>query len=366
MEQLEHGATLQGGKYIIERVLGQGGFGITYLAKNVLVGKDVAIKEFFPKEFCNRENAPNLTIRTVYNAEIVSKLKARFIKEAQNIAKLDHPNIIKIYDTFEENNTAYYVMDYIEGENLNDMVKRNGALSEAKAVDYITKIGNALGYIHSRHMTHFDVKPANIMIRRKDDAPILIDFGLSKQYDIHGDATSTIMQGVSNGYSPIELYCADKLSSFSPQTDIYSLCATMYYLVTGAIPPNAGDLIDNPALLKFPYNISKSICDHIVNTMTVSRSQRINSVQTFINLLSSHHNSDNTIIISDITSTKQSNFNNEANHEAKTGQIGKIILILGFIVLFVGVGVWAYFYYELSIFLNSPDSTIQPMPKRPM
>ena len=228
--QLKENAILQSGKYRIIRVLGQGGFGITYLAQNTYLDKLVAIKEFFPKDFCGRDNTSHLTLGTQNNAETVAKLKSRFLKEARNIAKLDHPGIVKIHDIFEENNTAYYVMDYIDGENLNELVKRSGPLSESKAIEYICKVGDALEYIHSRNMTHFDVKPANIVLRKSDDQPILIDFGLSKQYDAHGDATSTLMQGVSNGYSPIEAYNSQSQTSFSPKTDIYSLGATLYYL----------------------------------------------------------------------------------------------------------------------------------------
>lgn len=131
--QLQAGTTLQNGKYKIIRVLGQGGFGITYLAGNTLLDKPVAIKEFFPKDFCGRDNTSHITPGTQNNADTIEKLKSRFLKEAKNIAKLDHPGIVKIYDIFEENNTAYYVMDYIEGENLNDIVKRNGPLPEQKA-----------------------------------------------------------------------------------------------------------------------------------------------------------------------------------------------------------------------------------------
>ena len=110
--QLKEGSELQNGKYRIIRVLGQGGFGITYLAENTFFEKKVAIKEFFPKDFCGRDNTSHLTLGTQNNAETVSKLKDRFLKEVKNIAKLDHPGIIKIHDIFEENNTAYYVMDY--------------------------------------------------------------------------------------------------------------------------------------------------------------------------------------------------------------------------------------------------------------
>ena len=136
--KLSQGTFLQASKYRIICVLGQGGFGITYLAENTLLEKNVAIKEFFPKDFCGRDNTSYLSISAQNNAETITRLKARFIKEAKNISKLDHPGIIKIHDMFEENNTAYYVMDYIEGENLNDMVKRNGPLPEQKAVKYLS------------------------------------------------------------------------------------------------------------------------------------------------------------------------------------------------------------------------------------
>ena len=281
--QLREGSELQNGKYRIIRVLGQGGFGITYLAENSLLDRKVAIKEFFPKDFCGRDNTSHLTLGTQNNAETVARLKDRFLKEAKNIAKLDHPGIIKIHDIFEENNTAYYVMDYIEGENLNEMVKRQGPLSEAKAVEYIRKVGDALDYIHSRNMTHFDVKPANIMVRSNDDQPILIDFGLSKQYDVHGDATSTLMQGVSHGYSPIELYNPGSISSFSPQTDVYSLGATLYYLLTGNVPPSASDILENG--ITIPTTIFDANATVIRNAMAVSRSKRPQSISSFVDSL---------------------------------------------------------------------------------
>lgn len=289
--KLSQGTFLQSGKYRIIRVLGQGGFGITYLAENTLLEKNVAIKEFFPKDFCGRDNTSHITPGTQNNADTIEKLKSRFLKEAKNIAKLDHPGIVKIYDIFEEKNTAYYVMDYIEGENLNDMVKRNGPLPEQKAVEYIIKVGEALEYIHSKQMTHFDVKPANIVVRSNEDQPILIDFGLSKQYDNHGDATSTLMQAVSHGYSPIELYNSGSITTFSPQTDVYSLAATLYFLLTGMVPPNASQLIDEQ--LWFPSSFPEKLKGSIVKTMTASRRNRTENVASFINELNDSSQIDN-------------------------------------------------------------------------
>ncbi len=122
---LQIGTTLRGGTYRIDEVLGQGGFGITYLATDLSLDKHVAIKEFFPKDYCDRDSTTShVTLGTQSTSEFVGKLKSKFLKEAKNIAKFDHPNIIKIHAAFEENNTAYYVMDFIKGESLSNRVKR--------------------------------------------------------------------------------------------------------------------------------------------------------------------------------------------------------------------------------------------------
>ncbi|MDE6408839.1 MAG: protein kinase [Muribaculaceae bacterium] len=284
--QLKEGSELQSGKYCILRVLGQGGFGITYLAENLLLGKKVAIKEFFPKDFCGRDNTSHLTLGTQNNAETVSKLKHRFLKEAQNISKLNHPGIVHIHDMFEENNTAYYVMDYIEGENLNEIVKRNGALPEDKAVKYIEKVGKALEYIHSQNMTHFDVKPANIVVRKRDDQPILIDFGLSKQFNNEGEATSTLLSCVSHGYSPIELYKPQKDLIFSPQSDVYSLAATLFYLLYGETPPSSIDCLRKSLVLKNTINLEIRMA--IQKGMAVKNEDRFDTPSHFINALTEH------------------------------------------------------------------------------
>lgn len=282
--QLNSNTELQNGKFRILRVLGQGGFGITYLAENVFFDRLVAIKEFFPKDFCGRDETTRaITSFTGANSELLDRLKKRFLKEARNIAALDHPGIVKIHDIFEENGTAYYVMDYINGENLNEMVKREGAMTEKRAVGYIKKVGEALSYIHARNMTHFDVKPANIVVRRSDDMPILIDFGLSKQYDIHGDATSTLLQGASSGYSPLEMYNPAGLTTFSPQTDIYSLGATLVFLLTGQTPAPAMEVVTDG--VRLPSNLTPSVKTAIETAMKASRSHRGESMEEFLTKL---------------------------------------------------------------------------------
>ena len=237
-QYLSSESLLQGGRYRIVKMLGSGGFGITYLGTQTVLKRNIVIKEFFMTDYCQRDEYSNLiTVPTVSNVEFVKRFKDKFLKEALHIAQLKHPNIVNIIDVFEENGTAYYVMDFIEGGSLVEKVQREGPLPENVAKRYILQIADALNYIHQRYMNHLDVKPGNIMLSRNDNA-ILIDFGLSKQYDSQtGHQTSTTPVGISHGYAPMEQYKEGGVSEFSPETDIYSLGATLYYLLTGARPP---------------------------------------------------------------------------------------------------------------------------------
>lgn len=284
-EQLAKGAFLQGSKYRIESVLGQGGFGITYLAYQENLGRKVAIKEFFMHDFCLRDGSTSsVTLGTASNREMIERYKLKFLKEARTIAAMDHPNIIRIYDTFDENNTAYYVMDYIEGESLSQLVKRRGPLSESEAVDYVRAVAEALKYVHQRHVNHLDVKPGNIMLRHSDHRIFLLDFGLSKQYDVEGNQTSSTPVGISHGYAPIEQYRPGGVKEFSPQTDIYALGATLFYLLTGTVPPSASELSDTE--LAFPAGLSAMVCNAIRKTMEFQKKNRPQDVDAFIRLLS--------------------------------------------------------------------------------
>lgn len=285
MQHLKNGSSLQGGKYKIEKVLGQGGFGITYLATQELLDRKVCIKEFFFKEYCERDEATShVTLGTQSSREMVERFMAKFLKEARTISKLEHPNIIRIHDIFMENNTAYYVMDYIDGESLSEMVKRRGALPESEAVEYIKQVASALDFIHQHSINHLDVKPANIMVSNSDGKAILIDFGLSKQYDAQGGQTSTTPVGISHGYAPMEQYKQGGVNSFSPQTDIYSLGATLYKLVTGNTPPQAMDLIDE-GLPSLPSSLSASVVEAIKKAMQFRKVDRPENITEFLNFL---------------------------------------------------------------------------------
>ena len=290
MQQLKSGSLLQGGKYKIEKVLGQGGFGITYLAIQELLDRKVCIKEFFFKEYCERDEATShVTLGTQSNREMVERFMNKFLKEARTISQLHHPNIIQIYDIFKENNTAYYVMEYIEGESLADMVKWQGALPETKAVEYIRQTATALEFIHLRSINHLDVKPSNIMVRKEEDKVVLIDFGLSKQYDVQGAQTSTTPVGISQGYAPMEQYNAGGVSTFSPQSDIYSLGATFYKLVTGTTPPQAIDVF-NEGLPELPAYLSSSTVATIKSAMQPGKKKRPASIAVLMTFLDGTNN----------------------------------------------------------------------------
>lgn len=280
---LSEGTTLQGGRYLIEKVLGQGGFGITYLGEQVSLGRKVAIKEFYMKELCNRDSdTSHVSVGSSGSYETVDLFRQKFIKEARNIAKLKHRNVISIIDIFEDNGTAYYVMEYVEGGSLADKVS-DRALSEKDALRYIRQVASALDYLHGKQMMHLDVKPANILIDKEDNA-VLIDFGLSKQYDSEGQQTSTTPVGLSRGYAPFEQYNRGGVSCFSPATDIYSLGATLYKLVTGQTPPEVTEIISY-GFPELPSSLSPSISLAIESAMKTSVKERPQNVGQFLSLL---------------------------------------------------------------------------------
>ena len=282
---LQPGAMLHNGSYRIIQTLGHGGFGVTYLAEHVMAERKVCIKEFFPMEYYNRDaDSNNIVIASQGSAEFVERYKEKFIKEAKTIAKFDHPNIIRIHDVFNDNNTCYYVMDYVEGESLAQYVKRNGALDEGVAIKYIKDVAAALSCIHEQSINHLDVKPGNIMIRRGDNSAILIDFGLSKHYSKDGSQTSTTPVGISHGFAPMEQYNSGGVSNFSPETDIYSLGATLYYLLTATVPPTASEVAEDG--LDFPAGIGSEARCAIERSMEMRRKDRPHSINEFLALLS--------------------------------------------------------------------------------
>ena len=280
--------------YVIKKVLGQGGFGITYLASVKLKGllgtldseMKVAVKEFYMRDYCMRGNSGSVSFTDSSKGSISKKYAKKFVKEALHLSKLHHPNIVKVAESFEYNNTSYYVMEYLDGQCLDDYVAENMGLSEYEAITYIRQIGAALSYMHSHELLHMDVKPKNVML--KDGHCVLIDFGLAKQYDEHGQPESSTGLGAGTaGYAPLEQmhYSGDK--EFAPTIDVYALGATLYKMLTSETPPPASvilnDGLDRSVLES--VNVSSDTIDLISMAMEPMKKKRIQTIDEFLALL---------------------------------------------------------------------------------
>ena len=260
-------------RYKIIRYISSGGFANTYEAIDNHLEKRVAIKELFIDGECNREEKDGtVLIGVVTNEPMFRAQKEKFKKEALRLSGCSHPNIVRVYDVFEENNTIYYAMDFVEGKSLATF---NRPMPEAKVRKYLMQILDALEYIHARNILHLDLKPANIMIDGNDNA-VLIDFGASKIVDENGDFKSTTSQmAYTPGYAPLEQTSgASKVGSYS---DIYALGATLYNLFTGKTPPTIDVVLTNKGVLNI-NGISAEMQNVITRAMEVSSANRLQNV----------------------------------------------------------------------------------------
>ena len=221
--------------YEIEKVLGIGGFGITYLARDLNLDRLVAIKEYLPSEFAIREQDTSVQPASEKAKETYQWGMDRFIKEAQTLSKFEHPNIVRVYAVFEENNTGYMVMAYEEGRSLKALLKEQGVFDEETLRGWLMPILDGLALVHQQGFIHRDIKPDNLYIRN-DGSPVLLDFGSARQSI--GEETKTLTSLVSPGYAPFEQYYA-KSDEQGPWTDIYGLGATLYHGITGKKPDDA-------------------------------------------------------------------------------------------------------------------------------
>ncbi len=278
--------------YTVESVLGAGGFGVTYRAtatisvQNIEVEAQFAIKEHFLNALCEREGD---TSRVKYSAPVRQQVEGSlkdFIGEARRLQKIgvSHPNIVSVNEVFEANNTAYYVMEYIDGESLRSYIQRNGPLGEAGLRRLLLPVMGAVEALHAERLTHLDIKPDNIMLARRKDGgirPVLIDFGLAKHYGADGTPTSTINTlGCSAGYSPMEQYMG--IRTFSPTADVYALGATMLYCLTGETPRVANEITPDDISGAIPAGVSEALRHTISEAMEASARARTQSVRAMV------------------------------------------------------------------------------------
>lgn len=297
MEELKTGHTLQNGKYTIVTTLGMGTFGITYLATvrtavngplgqmNVMV--NVAIKEFYMHNV-NSRNADGSNVEGTQNT-LAQNYRHKFRKEAENLSRLNHPNIVKVVDVFDENNTTYYVMEHIAGGTLDSHILSKGRLAESEAAACTMAIGAALSYMHTHNMVHLDLKPSNVM-RDSDGHIYLIDFGLSKQYDTHGEPESSTSIGLGTpGYAPIEQASYKQDGTVPVTLDIYALGATLFKMLTGQTPMEASAILNDgfPMALLQHAGVSPLMAAIVEKAMSPMRKTRYQSVDDMLAAIAS-------------------------------------------------------------------------------
>jgi serine/threonine protein kinase len=252
---LPPGTQLQGGLYAVGKMLGQGGFGITYLGSDSQARRPVAIKEFFPHG--SARSGRDVHPATTLVAADYTGGRAKFFDEARVLAQFHHPGIVDVYTAFEENNTAYMVMEYLRGTSLEGLLEERGLLPEREAVGYIVRVGEALQVVHAANLLHRDIKPGNIMLT-DDGRIVLIDFGTARTYTAGKTGRMTTM--VTPGYAPLEQY--GQKVRFGPFTDIYALGATLYHLLTGHMPADATDRVTGVAL-KAPHEVNPAVDEEV-------------------------------------------------------------------------------------------------------
>lgn len=219
--------------YRVEKILGRGGFGVTYLATDTNLDHVVAIKEYLPGSLVRRQPDHTLVAVTESTQAQYRDGLQRFLREARTLVKFRHPNIVRVMAVFEANNTAYLVMEYEEGEQFKEYVKRVGEVAESKLKSLILSVIDGLGQVHQRGFIHRDIKPVNLIIR-KDGSPVLLDFGATRP--VENDLQVPHTSFVSAGYTPLEQYQEGAGLTVGPWTDIYSLGATLYYAISGVTP----------------------------------------------------------------------------------------------------------------------------------
>jgi serine/threonine protein kinase len=276
--ELPSKTALRSGQYVLERVLGQGGFGITYFGHDTVLQRAVAIKELFPDG--STRHGKQLVPAASLGAYGFHELKTRFLEEAQTLARFNHPGVVRVFDTFEERGTAFLVMEALEGHTLGQAIDRLGKL-KADAVHKLgLQLGAALEVVHAAGLLHRDIKPDNVFLTH-DHRTVLIDFGSARAY--RSDRTVRHTQLVTPGYAAPEQYASS--AKFAPYTDVYGLAATLYHALVGHAPPAATDRFVATSPFDWPQDISQTLQTALEAGLALNVSHRPQSVNQFLGLL---------------------------------------------------------------------------------
>ncbi len=277
---LPAGTVLQGGGFVVEGLLGQGGFGITYKSRDTRLSRTVAIKEFFPQaQGCLRRGTTVHPSGGITIGEFQEE-RNKFLEEGQRLAQFQHPSIVRVFSLFEENNTAYMVMEFLKGKTLLKMVEETGPLEERLLVQLIEQVAGGLGVVHQANVIHRDIKPENIMLVQYNRA-VLVDFGTAREFAAGKTRKMTTM--LTPGYAPLEQY--GQHARFGVFTDIYALGATTYHLLTGQVPIQATDRaagVELAAPRRLNSSISRQVSDAVMWAMEMRVDKRAQSASDFV------------------------------------------------------------------------------------
>jgi serine/threonine protein kinase len=278
-------------KFLIGRILGNpGGFGVTYLAWDLVLHTTVAIKEYFPRSLAMRDtDHSTIILHNAKEEEQFSHGLEQFLREARTLAQFSHPNIVRVREFFQQNNSAYLVMDYYEGVSLEEFVQRKGGkISEHLALSIMLPILDGLREVHQKKVLHRDIKPANIYLT-KGDVPILLDFGAAR-FAI-GQKSQALSVILTAGFAPFEQYLPEPGELLGPWTDIYACGATLYAITTGTFPQNAINRHQKDNLLspsQIVPTLTPQLSRAIIAALTLDAEQRPQTIQAFQALLLSN------------------------------------------------------------------------------
>lgn len=299
------GTILQMGKYRVDRYLKSGGFGNTYVVTNLQFDEQFAMKEFFMKGINERDDDSTMvSVSNKDNHTQFEQQREKFKKEARRLRKLHNKHIIRVHDLFEENGTAYYVMDLIDGQSVSSLMEKKGKpLPESQALNITHQVLDALNTVHQKGIWHLDLKPGNIMLDKQGNA-VVIDFGASKQLNVNDgySSTSTAMC-YTKGYAPSE-QMDQNIAKIGPWTDLYALGATLYNMVTFKDPPYVSEIYDGN-VFKYPNSISEKTRKLIQWMMMPSRQKRPQSVNDVLQYLKVSANNDDKSEETTLFSNKQ-------------------------------------------------------------